>query len=234
MRLLIAGGGRTAVNVASHLRGGGHDVAIIDASAERTRVAFEKHGLVAFLGDATEETVLRDAELERADVVVAMLPRDADNLSVAVQARLAGVPRVLVRVRDPSYAKLFHRVGIERVLSETEIVIGAFTTTIEHDRVHHAMPLGAGQSLAFEIEIPQDSAVAGRSVMELASDPEFPKTCVFAGLYEHDGNVVAPRGSSIIYGGRTVLLVARREDIARVSAFFAPADSPARGSVKSG
>lgn len=231
MRLVLAGAGRLALNVATHLRGAGHEIAIIDTSAERTRLAFEKHGLVAFLGDATEETVLRDAEIERADAVVAMLPRDADNLSVAVQARVVGVKRVLVRVRDPSYAKLFQRVGVERILSETDVIIGAFATAIEHDTVHHAMPLGAGHSLAFEIIIPEDSAVAGRTIMDIAADPAFPKTCVFAGMYSADGTVQAPRGSSLLEGGRTVLLVARREDLPRVVAFFEAIDSPARLSM---
>jgi trk system potassium uptake protein TrkA len=220
MRLLLAGAGRLALNVATHLRDVGHEVAVIDASADRTRIAFEKHGLVALTGDATEAGVLHDAEIERADAVVAMLPRDADNLAVAVQARVAGVKRVLVRLRDPSYRPLFERVGVGRTLSETDVVIGAFATAIEHDAVHHAMPLGAGHSLAFELVIPPGSAVAGQSIMAVAAQADFPRSCVFAGMYLPDGTVEAPRGSSMIVGGQAVLLVAHREDLAKVVAFF--------------
>lgn len=220
MRLLLAGAGRLALNVATHLRGVGHEITVIDTSANRTRIAFEKHGLVALTGDATEAGVLQDAEIERADAVVAMLPRDPDNLAVAVQARIAGVKRVLVRLRDPSYRQLFERVGVERVLSETDVVIGAFATAIEHDAVHHAMPLGAGHSLAFELVIPRGSSVAGQSIMSVAAHADFPRSCVFAGMYLPDGTVEAPRGSTIIVGGQAVLLVARREDLAAVVAFF--------------
>jgi trk system potassium uptake protein TrkA len=220
MRLLLAGAGRLAINVAAHLRGAGHEVVIIDVSAERTRLAFEKHGLVALTGDATEASILRDAEIERADAVVAMLPRDADNLAVAVQARIAGVRRVLVRMREPSYKAAFASVGVERTLSETDVVIGAFATTIEHDAVHHAMPLGAGHSLAFELVIPERSWIAGQSIMEVAAHVDFPASCVFAGMYLPDGTVEAPRGSSIIVGGQAVLLVARRDDLAKIITFF--------------
>ena len=220
MRVLMAGAGRLALNVASHLRGVGHEVTVVDTEASRARTAFEKHGLVALVGDATEAQVLQDADIERADIVVAMLPRDADNLAVAVQARAAGVKRVLVPMRDPSYHKLFARVGVERILSETDVVIGAFATAIEHDAVHHAMPLGAGRSLAFEMMIPEGSAVAGLKVMEVAAHPDFPRSCVFAGLYSADGEVEAPRGSTVLESGLSILLVARRDELAQVVAFF--------------
>jgi len=220
MRVLLAGAGRLALNVATHLRGAGHEVTIVDTDAARARIAFEKHGLVALVGDATEAHVLSDAEIERADIVVAMLPRDADNLAVAVQARSYGVKRVLVRMRDPSYHKLFARVGVERILSETDVVIGAFATAIEYEAVHHAMPLGAGHSLAFEMVVPVGSAVAGLKIMEVAANPSFPPTCVFAGMYLPDGTVEAPRGTSVLVEGQAVLLVARREDLSQVVAFF--------------
>lgn len=233
MRVLLAGAGRLALNVAAHLRGAHNYVTIVDADPARTRLAYEKHGLVAFTGDATEPNVLHDAEIERAEVVVALLPRDADNLSVAVQARAAGVKRVLVRMRDPSYHPLFERVGVERVLSETDIVISAFATSIEHEAVRHAMPLGAGHSLAFEVLIPAGSAVAGQSVMDVAAHPDFPSTCVFAGIYLPDGTVEAPRGSSVLQEERAVLLVARRADLARVVKFFQAPRAAEAGESKS-
>jgi trk system potassium uptake protein TrkA len=39
-------------------------------------------------------------------------------------------------------------------------------------------------------------------------------------MYLPDGTVEAPRGSSMIVGGQAVLLVAHREDLAKVVAFF--------------
>lgn len=220
MRVLLAGAGRLAINVATHLRGANHHVTIVDTDSARARIAFEKHGLVALVGDATEATVLKDAEIDRCDIVVAMLPRDADNLAVAVQARFAGVKRVLVRMREPSYHPLFERVGVERILSETDVVIGAFATSIEHEAVRHAMPLGAGHSLAFEMVIPAGSAVAGQRVMDVAAHPDFPPNCVFAGIYLADGTVESPRGSSVLQEERAVLLVARREDLGKVVTFL--------------
>lgn len=146
-----------------------------------TERASEQFGLVALLGDTTDAAVLADAEVTRADVVVAMLGRDADNLAVALLARAAGVKRVMVRMRDKAYQKVYLAAGIERLLSETDVLIGALGTAIEHEAVRHAMLLGNGESVAFEIAIPESSPVAGRSVSDIAADPRFPRSCVFAG-----------------------------------------------------
>jgi trk system potassium uptake protein TrkA len=224
MRVLITGAGRAGLSVAVHLATTGHEVTIIDRDESISNRAYERHGLVSLVGDATDAGLLKEAEVGRADVVVAMLRRDADNLAVALLAQAAGAKRVMVRMRDPEYRSVYVRAGVHRILSEIDVFIGAMATAIEHPAVRHAMVLGTGESVAFELDVPSESAIAGRPVSVIASSSGFPASCVFAGLYRADGRVEAPRGSSIIRGGSTVLLVAARDDLADVVSFFLRSD----------
>jgi trk system potassium uptake protein TrkA len=185
-----------------------------------TRRASEQYGLVALTGDATVAANLQEAEIDQSDVVVAMLRRDADNLAVALLARSAGVARVMVRMRDNAYRSVYASAGIDRVLSETDLIIGSIATAIEHDAIRHAMLLGNGGSVAFELTIPAGSAAVGKTVGELATAPGFPSSCVFAALYRRDGSIEAPRGSSTIESGTTVLLVARTDELTRTVEHF--------------
>jgi trk system potassium uptake protein TrkA len=179
---------------------------------------------VTIAGDATTAEVLDDASIGRMEIVVAMLRRDADNLAVSLLARSAGVERVMVRMRDNAYRSVYAKAGIDRVLSETDLITGAVTTAIEHDAIRHAMLIGDGAAIAFELTIPAGSVGAGRTVMELAARPDFPQSGVFAALYREGGGVEAPRGSSVVDAGTTVLLVAQREDVRRaITALTAPA-----------
>jgi trk system potassium uptake protein TrkA len=98
--------------------------------------------------------------------------------------------------------------------------IGALAAAIEHEAVRHAMLLGNGESVAFEVLIPEGSQVVGKTISEIAALPEYPASCVFAGLYEADGSVQGPRGASVISGGMTVLLVARRDEVKRTLALL--------------
>ncbi len=219
MRVLIAGAGRGGLGVAVHLRGLGHAVTIVDIDGAVALRASEEHGIVALTGDATDASLVRAAEAGKADVVVAMLHRDADNLAVALLARVSGARRVMVRMRDPAYREIYEKAGVNRVLSETDVLVGAFATSIEHEPVRHSMVLGGGRTVVFELRLPDDAKVAGRTVSELAGDKDFPPSCVLAGLFEN-GAMEAPRGASTLEGGMDVLLVAKREELAAVVAFF--------------
>ena len=223
MKIVIVGAGRAGLEVALHMTRIGHAVTVIDHDERVTRRASQKYGIVALTGDATMAAVLDESDLGTADVVVAMLRRDADNLAVALLARAAGVHRVMVRMRDNAYRPVYAAAGIDRVLSETDLLTGAVATAIEHEAVRHAMLLGDGSAIAFELSIPPESAVAGTTVMDLAARRDFPKSCVVAAIYQQDGSVGAPRGSSVVEAGTTVLLVARADEVgAAVQALTAP------------
>ncbi len=171
MKIVIVGAGRAGLEVAMHLTRIGHAVTIIDSDEAVTRRASEQYGLVALSGDATVAAVLEEADIAQSDVVVAMLRRDADNLAVALLARAAGVERVMVRMRDNAYRPVYAAAGIDRVLSETDLITGSVATAIEHEAIRHAMLLGNGSAIAFELTVPAGSAAAGKTVMELAALP---------------------------------------------------------------
>lgn len=215
MQILIVGAGRAGLEVAIQLSRIGHAVTIVDTDLAVIRRAEEQFGLVGIAGDATTAEVLDDAAIGRMDLVVAMLRRDADNLAVSLLARSAGVERVMVRMRDNAYRNVYANAGIDRVLSETDLIAGAVTTAVEHEAIRHAMLIGDGAAIAFELTIPPGSAAAGRTVQELVARPDFPKSGVFAALYRVGGTVEGPRGSSVVDAGTTVLLVAQREEVAK-------------------
>lgn len=220
MKVIIAGGGRAGLSVAVHLSEARHAVTLIDKDPVVAQVAFENHGIVSLAGDATDTRLLAAAEVAKADVVVAMLPRDPDNLAVAALAREAGSKRIMVRVKDDAYRTIYARSGVDRILSETDVFIGALATAIEHDCVRTSMFLGNGEAVAFELTLPAESHIAGRTVSDLATSAGFPASCVFAGIYGADWQVQAPRGASVIEAGATILLVARRKDLSTVIDFF--------------
>jgi trk system potassium uptake protein TrkA len=227
MRIVIVGAGRAGLEVATHLTRIGHAVTIIDNDESVVRRASEQLGLVTLAGDATIAAVLEEADIAQSEVVVAMLRRDADNLAVALLARAAGVQRVMVRMRDNAYRPVYAAAGIDRVLSETDMITGSVATAIEHDAIRHAMLLGDGSAIAFEITVPKGSAAAGLTIMAIVALPGFPSSCVFAAVYQADGRVEAPRGSSVVQVGTTVLLVSRADEVAQaVKALTQPGGAP--------
>jgi trk system potassium uptake protein TrkA len=229
MRIIVAGAGRGGLSLAAHLQKQGHSVIVLDRDPIVTTRAAEQIGVVALVGDATDVATLSQAEPQRADVVVTMLHRDADNLAVAALSRSLGAKRVMVRMRDPLYRPVYEAAGVQQILSETEVLVGAFATAIEFEAVRHSMVLGSG-SIAIELKVPNESRVVGRSVSDLANDAGFPRSCVIAGI-ALDGAVQAPRGATVIEAGAELLVISARADLTSAIAMFlesAPAADPGR------
>lgn len=219
MRIIIAGAGRGGLNLAVYLQRQGHSVIVLERDPQVVKQASEAWGIVTLTGDATDAAVLRQAEPERADAILAMLHRDADNLGVGLLARSHGVKRIIVRMRDPSYRAVYEDVGIRQILSETEILVGALATAIEFEAVRHSMVVGAGESIAFEITIPENAWVVGRQVSEVATSRAFPRSCVIASMAEN-GAMQAARGNMVFAARMDLLLVAAREDLRIAIDFF--------------
>ncbi len=219
MRILITGAGRGGLSLAVHLQEVGHAVTIIDREPDIVKRASEEHGIVALVGDATDAGILAQAGPERSDAVLAMLHRDADNLAVAMLARSLGAGRVMVRMRDPAYRGVYESAGVQQILSETEVLVGALATAVEFEAVRHSMILGSGEAIAVEIAVPDGAWVVGQSVSAVAASPSFPASCVIAGM-NLGGKVQAPRGGSIIEARMELVVVSSRHDLAQTVAFF--------------
>lgn len=220
MRIVIVGAGLAGTNLARVLAADGHAVTLIDRDATLALRGFTEYGLATIVGDGTDPRVLREADVGRADVVAAMLRRDADNLAVGAIARSQGARRILARLRDPDYRSIYASSAIDQVFGEIETMVGALSVAIEHPRVRHSMVLGSGDSIAFEIAVPDTAANAGKTVRDMGAHPRFPRGALIAGIAGADGQVVVPRGEAVVHAGDVVLLVARREDVAAAIDFF--------------
>ena len=117
MHVVIIGSGRVGATLANRLSAEGHDVAIVDISAE----AFERYLDSDFngrtvLGDGIDEDVLREAGIEHADVFVAAVHGDNHNLMAAQIAKVVfKVKRVVARCNDPVRMELFEELGLATI-----------------------------------------------------------------------------------------------------------------------
>ncbi|MCZ6785137.1 MAG: NAD-binding protein, partial [Proteobacteria bacterium] len=108
MRVLIVGGGLVGSTLAGKLSRDGHDVSLVDASANRVRELSESLDVRVVEGNGATGIVLRRAGIEEAGLVVATSNSDEVNMIVGLLASaLFKVPRIVVRLRDEDHAEAF-------------------------------------------------------------------------------------------------------------------------------
>ncbi len=125
MRVVIMGCGRTGAQVAASLAGDGDQVVVIEkdvAQVARLPQSLVDEGSVTVVdGDGTTSETLARAEIEEADVFVAVTGQDTVNGLAAHKAKeIYSVGKVILRVKDPELGELYSSLGFE-VLSTTDL-----------------------------------------------------------------------------------------------------------------
>jgi trk system potassium uptake protein TrkA len=114
--VVIIGCGRVGSLVASTLSGTGYSVVVIDVQSSAFDALSPEFSGFRIEGDGTELDVLRQAKMDKADVVIAATMDDNVNIMVAQVAReIFAVPRVMARVFDPKREAVYRTLGIETV-----------------------------------------------------------------------------------------------------------------------
>ena len=164
---VVCGWGRVGRAVAEDLVATGHPVVVIDEDPER--VANIPHPTV--VGDATLDSTLRAAGIERAQALIAALEGDAENLFVTLSAR-AIVPDLFIVARarqDESVPKLANA-GANRVVNPQELGAARMASFVARPHVAEFVDVVMHErSLEFrmqEYDVPEGSPLAGKTLRE--------------------------------------------------------------------
>lgn len=113
---ILCGYGRPGSMMARELLINQKSFVVIDSVESRIAQAHDD-GMLAMVGDATDEAVLYSAGIERAKTLVTMLPDDATNAFICVTARdLNRGLEIIARGEAPSAEKKLRRCGADHVV----------------------------------------------------------------------------------------------------------------------
>ena len=176
---IVCGFGRIGRMIASQLEQGGIPFVIVDQAADRVADAREL-GWLTLQGEATDESVLRDAGVLRARVLATVLPNDAANVFITLSARNMnpGV-QIIARGEVPSTERKLIQAGANRVVLPAHIGADRIAHLILHpnarellggvtqssvDFEHHLTELGLNME---EVEVGPGSPWLDRTVGEV-------------------------------------------------------------------
>jgi trk system potassium uptake protein TrkA len=166
MFVVVAGAGKVGYHLAKALIAD-HEVLLIEIDAGRVDFVSEELGAeVIMQGDACDAATMERAGMERADLVVAAVGEDRDNLTFCqiAKARFA-VPRAVARINNPQNEILFRKLGIDSTVSATNLILGH----IEQELPWRGMiPLMTLQGIELvEVRVPREANIVGKQVKQL-------------------------------------------------------------------
>jgi trk system potassium uptake protein TrkA len=203
MYVIIVGAGKVGLNLARELIDKGHEVTLLESDRRRYLLVEPELGHVVHYGDATELWVLERAGVQRTDLVITVTGDDEDNMLVCQVAKEKyECERVIARVNNPRNLQHFKLLGIQPVVSATDLILRLNEHEVPRYGLVHLLALEEERLEIIELEVQSGAPAAGLRVAEV-SLPE--GSLVISVL--RDGRGFVPTPETVVEAGDQVLLV---------------------------
>jgi trk system potassium uptake protein len=221
MRVVVAGAGVIGFQVIRMLVANKHDVVAIDMDRAVCEAVYADTGAVILHGSATDIHILEKAGVRNSDVMACLVRNDSDNIACALLSKSLGVPSIIALLRKPEYEEAYRTVGVTQVISTTDILAHQLLVEIEQPKVRKIISIGGGKAEIYAVHIPTEGKTVGWTVKEITQEKQFPRDCVFMGIY-HEGKdeFSIPRGDHSLNGQDTVFLVSNGQNIKKATDFL--------------
>jgi trk/ktr system potassium uptake protein len=217
MFVLIAGGGRTAAQLASLLVQQDHQVRIIEHRREvLARLHRELPTEVIYEGSVTDPQVLEQAGIRQAQVLAACSDSDVENLVLCFFGRTRyHVPRTIARINNPRNAWLFdQKFHVDVALNQAEILATLIEEEMALGDMMILLRLRRGRYSLVQETVHAKAQAVGVALKDLP----LPPNSVIAAILRQD-QIHIPRGITQFQAGDEVLAIVDHEateDLARL------------------
>ncbi|HRH80720.1 MAG TPA: Trk system potassium transporter TrkA [Thiobacillaceae bacterium] len=218
-RVMIAGGGNIGSRLAASLEEE-YDVKLIDHNKKSAEnLARRLSRTLVLVGDATDEDLLTQENIEDMDVFCALTNDDEDNIMSALLAKRMGARKVIALINRASYVDLLQGGEIDIALSPAYATIGPLLTHIRHGDLAVVHSLRRGAAEAFEAVVHGDartSKLIGRAMDEI----DLPEG-VSIGAISRGGEVLIAHHDTVIQPeDHVILFVPNKRMVPKVEKLF--------------
>tara|TARA_B100000780_G_scaffold237297_1_gene178358 strand:- start:1034 stop:2425 length:1392 start_codon:yes stop_codon:yes gene_type:complete len=224
-KILIIGGGNIGFNLAKNLEESFDSarVKIIEKNKERAElIASELNNTIVIHGDALDEEVLLEANLDEVQTVLALTNDDEDNLMVSVlvekftnDSSEFNDKRTMALINKPNYSLLQSSLKIDDFIDPRMNTVSSILKHIHKGTIENAYSLLNGEYEIIEAEIIETSELINKELKNSNLPDEIRVGAILRGE-----EVIIPRSNFIFKKEDIVVLLAKKEFLHIVENMF--------------
>ena len=218
-RVILAGGGNIGMRLACAIESR-YQLKIIERNPDRARMLSETLGrAIVLLGDAADEELLLEENIENTDVFCALTNDEEANILSGMLAKRLGARKVMSLINRASYVNLVQSGSIDVAISPQQATIGSLLTHVRRGDVVMVHSLRRGAAEAIEAVAHGDhssSKVVGRAIEEI----KLPKGTTIGAIVRGDEVIIAHHDTVINTDDHVVLFLADKNCIQEVERLF--------------
>jgi trk system potassium uptake protein TrkA len=206
MRILLVGAGDVGQTIVEALHGE-HDLTVVDLDPRCLAALSYRFDVRTVTGNGATRSVLQEAGVEKADLVMATTSRDEANLVSAMLVKRVSHARTIVRTSNAEYLEAWREreIDVDFMVSAELEAANAVAGAIGIPAARQTDVFADGQVQIVEFDVPADvarSAVVGRPLRAAAFPPDSKVATIIRG-----DRTVRPDGDASIEAGDRIVVI---------------------------
>lgn len=173
-------------------------------------------GVNVIHGDGTDINFLNDAEIEKADILIAVTGYDQNNLVACQLAKnYFDVPRTIARVNNPKNINVFKHLGVDSVVSSTAHIADIIEYEVDWACINRMLSKRVGNARIKDFRVASGSKAAGKKVEEL----RLPEGTVLISIVRGKDAVI-PNGQTQIHAGDDIIALTNNDNMKQLYTYL--------------
>lgn len=209
MQIIIVGCGKVGMTLAEHLANEGHNLIMIDNDSAKIETAVENFDVMGLVGNGSSFTLLQEADVEKADLLIAVTGSDELNLLCCLFAKKAGHCQTIARVRNPLYNKeiafIRKQFGISMIINPELTAATEIARILRFPTANRIDTFAKGRVELVRFRLKPEYKLDGFSIAEMISHI---KSDILVCGVERGEEITIPNGNFILHDNDRLTIIA--------------------------
>ena len=216
MRIVIIGAGQVGSFLARNLSSE-HEIVIIEKDKDTVERLKENLDVLIIEGNGDNPEVLKEAEIEKSDTMLAVSGDDRTNIMASSWSASVGVPKIIVRIRDRNYLdypKLLKRPEVY-IVNPGAIISEKIISLISSPYAWKTETLAMGKIKMLKLKVEESTPIVGQRLRDLGPA----KAWIFVAL-SRDGEITIPKGETRLEAGDYIFALGVPDVLSKLKKLF--------------
>lgn len=208
MRIIVVGCGNVGLTLTEQLSKEGHNITVIEEQSSVVQTAVNSLDVLGIVGNGASYSIMKDAGIDKADLMIAVTDSDELNLLCCLIAKKAGNCHTIARVRNPIYKKeinfIKEELGLSMVINPEEAAATEAGRLLKLPSATKIETFARGRAELVRLVIDENSRLKDLALKDIPSDL---KKHVVIAVVTRGNDVFIPDGSFILRAGDEITII---------------------------
>ncbi|MGB5275159.1 MAG: Trk system potassium transporter TrkA [Flavobacteriaceae bacterium] len=218
MKIIIAGAGEVGFHLAKLLSYESQDITLIENDKVSLAYADSHLDIRVLRGDATSVSVLRDARVEKSDLVIGVTSSETTNITLCMLAKQLGSKRTIARISNTEFIDnkdiiKFSELGIDELISPEQLAAAEIQMLLSKSAFNDTYEFEDGKLIMVGVSLLKSAPFVGKMVKEAAN--MFSELHFMPIAMQRSGTqfTIIPRGDTVFKEGDQVYFITVKEGV---------------------